>query len=705
MSDEELRELAVKAGVATEWNDQTGATHEVSPETLRKLLGTLDLPCETRSELRDSLARLEVAADHAAAPRLLTARIGQPLLLPARIGHMTKARVAFEDGSQQVFPLAEGPHQHALLPGLERVGYHRIELGDRELIVAVAPSRCFSVADVAPGERLFGLAAQIYGLRRAGDGGTGDLGGVAALAVAAGRQGADALTLSPMHALFSADPGRFGPYSPSSRLFYNPLHADASMTFGIARLRAAIEQSHLADEMARLEQLELIDWPLAAQAKMVLFRSLFESFERIDLDASPPSTLAPDFRRFRAEGGDMLMQHARFEALHGARLREDRAAWSWRVWPPEWRDPMGSAVEAFAAAHEREVQFHIFLQWLADRSLAGAQNAAKRAGMRIGLISDLAIGMDGAGSHAWSRQREVLVGASVGAPPDYYNAHGQNWGLTTFSPHALIAAGFAPYIATLRAALRHAGGVRIDHVMGMMRLWLIPEGAAATEGAYISYPVESLFRLIALESWRHRAIVIGEDLGTLPSGFRERLDGEGIAGMRVLRFERDDHGFFRSPETWRPTAVAMPSTHDLPPTAGWWAGHDIDVRAGLAGFADESDVALERASRAESRHFLWGAFRHAGVAVGEEPPAETIDGVVDAAARYTAVTPCALAILPLEEALGLLDQPNLPGTVDEHPNWRRRLPGEAANLLEAPSATPRLEAMRERRSKRRDAAA
>jgi 4-alpha-glucanotransferase len=324
--------------------------------------------------------------------------------------------------------------------------------------------------------------------------------------------------------------------------------------------------------------------------------------------------------------------------------------------------------------------------------------------MRIGLISDLAIGMNGAGSHAWSRQRDILVGASVGAPPDYYNANGQNWGLTAFSPHALIAGGFDPFLTTLRAVLRHAGGVRIDHVMGLMRLWLIPEGALPTEGAYVSYPAEDLFRLTALESLRHRAIIIGEDLGTLPYGFRERLAGDGIAGMQVLRFERDAHGFFRSPESWRPSAVAMTVTHDLAPTAGWWRGHDIDARASLAAsspaFADAEALEAERRARATDRHFLWGALCHAGAAGGEQPTPDAPKSVVDAAVRFTASTPCGLAILPLEDALGMTEQPNLPGTIDEHPNWRRRLPGDACALLDAPSVVSRLETMRRRRAEK-----
>jgi len=702
MSDEELRALAVKAGIAVEWTDLRSVSHTVAPETLRGLLATLGLPCGSRGELRDSFARLEATHESTAVPPLLVARLGEAFGLPAALGQAGGAKLRLEDGSEHDVGLERGPDGRILVPALERPGYHRLLVGDRELALAVAPSRCVTVADIAQGAPIFGLAAQIYSLRRAGDGGTGDLGGVAALAAATGRSGADALALSPMHALFSAEPSRFGPYSPSSRLFYNPLHADPAVIFGEERVREAVAQAKVAEEMTRLEALDLIDWPLAARAKLALFRALFESFEHLDLGSAADNANAASFREFRRRGGDLLEQHARFEALHAARTGEEPALPSWRSWPAEWRDPSSPAIAAFAAEHERDVRFHAFLQWLADRSLAAAQDACRRAGMRIGLISDLAIGMDGAGSHAWSRQKEILVGASVGSPPDDYNGNGQNWGLTAFSPHALIAEGFAPYVATWRAALRHAGGLRIDHVMGLMRLWLIPEGAAATEGAYLSYPVESLFRLAALESLRHRAVVIGEDLGTLPYGFRDRLAVEGMAGIQVLRFERDGQGFFRGPETWRESAVAMTTTHDLAPTAGWWAGHDIEVRAGLPGLIDKAGPAAELALRAESRHFLWGALRHGGVAQGDEPPAEATDGVVDAAVRYTAKTPCGLAIVPLEDVLGLRDQPNLPGTVEVHPNWRRRLPGEAARLLEVPAAVPRLAAMRERRARKGD---
>ncbi|MBV9568356.1 MAG: 4-alpha-glucanotransferase, partial [Hyphomicrobiales bacterium] len=690
MSEAELRELAVKAGVAPQWTDLAGITHDVAPQTLRALLTVLGFPCAGAGELQDSAERLARSTGDAATPSLVTARLGEPLILPASVRKARRARLTFEDGTRRNIELGEASCGRKLLPQIDRPGYHRLEIGDMEVTLAVAPPLCFTIEDVAPGERIFGLAAQVYGLRRAGDGGTGDMGGVRALALAAARRDADALALSPLHALFSADPRRFGPYSPSSRLFLNPLHADPSMIFGSERVGAAVEEAGLKDELTELEKLELIDWPHAARAKMSLYRALFESFERTELAGRRPGSLGADFLRFVQEGGELLAGHARFEALHAARLAADREAWSWREWESCWRDPESAEVAHFIESHSREIDFHIFLQWLADRSLAVTQAACKDAGMRIGLISDLAIGMDGAGSHAWSRQRDILIGATVGSPPDYYNANGQNWGLTAFSPHALITGGFAPYLATLRAVLRHAGGVRIDHAMGLMRLWLIPEGAAPTQGAYVTYPVEDLFRLIALESWRRRAIVIGEDLGTLPHGFRERLAGQGIAGMQVLRFERDEHGFFRPPDAWRASAVAMTVTHDLAPTAGWWGGHDIDMRASLdptsPAYTSAEALEAERRARATDRQFLWGALCHAGAAAGEQPAAEEPERVIDAAVRFTAATPCGLAVLPLEDAIGMIEQPNVPGTIDEHPNWRRLLPGDASTLLDASAA-------------------
>jgi 4-alpha-glucanotransferase len=314
--------------------------------------------------------------------------------------------------------------------------------------------------------------------------------------------------------------------------------------------------------------------------------------------------------------------------------------------------------------------------------------------MPIGLIADLAVGTDGGGSHAWSRQAEILPDVTVGAPPDIFSLLGQDWGLTAFSPLAMRAAGFGAFRELLTANMRHAGGLRVDHVMGLQRLWVVPKGAGPADGAYLRYPVDDLLRLLAIESHRRRAVIVGEDLGTLPEGFHDRMQRAGILGMRVLWFEQEKDGSFRPPARWSPDAAAMTTTHDLPTVIGWWRGRDVELRESLSLFPSAERADEERRRRERDREALWSAFRESGAADRKVPPTQDeADPVLDAALAHTGSAACRLAILPLEDVLGLPEQPNLPGTVDEHPNWRRRLPGEAGTLLDDPRVSHRLEAL------------
>jgi 4-alpha-glucanotransferase len=595
-------------------------------------------------------------------------------------------RIRYEDGS--VADLSTRPAKDGvILPPIAQPGYHVLEIGQDRVTLAVAPAQCITIADLAPRERLWGLAVQIYGLRSCGDCGIGDMAGVLALAKSAASLRADALALSPVHALFAADPSRFSPYSPSSRLFYNPLHADPAALFDEASVASAQSQT-AADLKCALDDAAFIDWERSGRAKMAVFGRLFDNFLGAANAANTNAALQQDFAQFRTTHATSLAQHALFETLHAARLRADAQDWRWSNWPAEWRDPHSPAVKNFAAHNEREILFHSFLQWISARSLAAAQRQATDAGMRIGLIADLAVGMDDSGSATWSAQQDMLTGLHIGAPPDLFNNAGQDWGLTTLSPRALSARGFAPFVDTLRASMQHAGGLRIDHVMGLMRLWVIPDGAKAGEGAYLTYPLDDLLRLVALESHRHRAVVIGEDLGTVPVGFRERLVAASIYGMNVLWFERGPDGF-APPPSWPVNVAAMTSTHDLPTVVGWWRGRDIEVR-GESGLVGSHEQQQELAARDNERQELWSAFRAAKVAAGEPPPAEDGQRVDDAATKFVASTPSRLLLLPIEDALGLDDQPNVPGTIDQQPNWRRRYRGKASELLSSSDVIERV---------------
>jgi 4-alpha-glucanotransferase len=499
-----------------------------------------------------------------------------------------------------------------------------------------AGARCFAL----PGGRLTGLAVQLYSLR--GSSGFGDLGALAEFAHDTGALGIDALAVSPIHAQFLAAPEDISPYAPSSRLFLNPLYA--------------------ADTMPDDGCDGLIDWPRAARAKISRLQQKF-----------PSEIESADAR---------LRDHARFEALD-AHFRAQGLR-RWQDWPSAYRDARGAEVEAFARAHRAEVDFHIFLQKTTAADVARAQEAARAAGMTIGLIADIAVGMSPHGSHAWSAPGEVLQGLTIGAPPDVFNPQGQNWGLTALSP----AAGPQAFADTWSAAMRHAGGVRIDHAMGLDRLWVIPEGAGPRDGVYLHYPMHKLLGLLAEVSQRHRAIVIGEDLGTVPPGFREAMRGAGILGMEVLWFQREGKTYL-DPTRWSRHAVGMTTTHDLPTIAGWWSGRDIDWQERLGRNSEHGDASAERAARAEDRARLWDA-----IGQGAVPAPQDAAPVVKAALEFVGRTPCEIAIVPVEDLFGLAEQPNIPGTIDEHPNWRRRLPADGA--LDNANLTALLRARSER---------
>lgn len=679
MSDDLLRELAVRTGVAPHWTDQSGQSRAVAPETLRAILHAGGIPVASEAEIREALA-LGERSDVRLRSNFTTARVGMEVEMPWLNGSGRTVDVTLEGGGRLVVQPMTSPAGTICLPAFAEPGYHRVHAPDGDVTVAVAPSRCVTFGELGEGGSGWGLAAQIYSLRSEGDGGIGTFAGVASLGRAAAARGADVLAISPVHALYGSLPEQFSPYSPSTRLFYNPLHADPSGILSEALIAQVVSDGELAGEMARLAALPQVDWPQASALRWRLLRGLFEAVR--GLPRAAPARRA--FEVFAQDASPLLRDHAIFEALHATQVRRDPAMGSWRNWPEALRDASRPEVAAFAAGYPDEVDYQIFLQWLTGASYGQAQRACREAGMAVGLIADLAIGMDGAGSHAWSRPDEVMVGLSIGAPPDYYSTTGQNWGLTTFSPRGLIGSGFAPFIETLRASLRHVGGIRIDHVMGMSRLWLIPEGAGALDGAYVSLPSEELFRLVALESWRHSAIVIGEDLGTLPYGFRDYLREQGVAGLRVLRFERTQHGYV-APRDWDAQAAALTSTHDLVPTAGWWAGSDL---------ADAPDEEEHERVRAWDRGVLWGAMCDADVAAGDRPAADDTDPVVDAVIAYVAATPCALKIIPIEDALGIRVQPNVPGTTVEKPNWRHRLDGAAGSLLDAAPVERRLGLLR-----------
>ncbi|MGB8266333.1 MAG: 4-alpha-glucanotransferase [Candidatus Velthaea sp.] len=543
-------------------------------------------------------------------------------------------------------------------------GYHRIALdcgayGRAEAALIVAPPRAY-----APGERVWGLAVQLYTLRSPRNWGIGDFGDLHAVVDLAAAAGARYVGLNPLHAGHRGDPDAASPYAPTSRRFLNWLAIDVAALpeAAAAEVAAAIAESSFQATLADLRATHYVDYVAVAAAKDLMLRRCFAVFER-----ERPGDR--EFAAFVRNGGSALERFAVFETLV-ARLGRDPSGW-----PAPYREANSAAVQTFADAERLEVRYAIYLQWCAARQLHAAAEAGAAQGVR--LYRDLAVGVDAGGADVWAEGPAYVRSASIGAPPDALNVVGQDWNLPPLDPNALVGDGYRTFAELLRANMADAGALRIDHVMSLARLFWIPRGAVPADGAYIAYPLADLTAIVALESCRARCVVVGEDLGTVPDGFRERMAAADILSYRILFFERDGDGAFIPPEQYPEKALAASGTHDLPPFAQWYAGGDIDVRAGL-GFLPVGAVAGERIAREADRRRLIAALIGSGdLAIGAEP---ALEDVVLAAHRYLARSRARIVMLQLDDALGELDPVNVPGTSTQYPNWRRKLTLDMAQI-------------------------
>ena len=650
-----LLELAKAAGLARQWRDVDGREREVSEHALEAILTALGHSVGSARKIKESLA--ELTNRGRSLPSMLVTEVG--LATPVWT-QAANAEVTGQDGVTQQIRITDG-----ILAPIAEPGYYDLALGDQTRKLAVAPSQC--PLPPVQGRRMWGASLQIPALRSAMPHAFGGFGELADAAQLLSRSGCDALAINPVHALFPGFGEDFSPYSPSSRTFLNTAMGDPAL----------LGLPPLPNENSG----EFIDWPAALPQRLTDLRQIFAR-----LDTAQRALIG---QANRTEGS-ALHRHAVFDALD-CHFRP-RGAKDWREWPARYRRPDGEAVARFASEHGDEIEFHLFAQWLAREGLAVAQQKATEAGMAIGLIADLAVGVHPGGSDSWAMPGAMLQGLTIGAPPDPLGPLGQNWSITGFSPAGLRESSYEPWIEMLRSALRSAGGLRIDHAFGLARLWVIPEGGDSAQGAYLSYPFLDLVRLLTLEAHRASALIIAEDLGTSPPGFTQAVSERNMLGMRVLWFERAaDHGFIGAHD-YPSNCVAMTGTHDTPTVAGWWSGRDLDWAERLGRLPEYTDRTIAEDVRDWDRGLLWST-----IGTGSQRPApEDTDPVVVAALEHIAKSPAMLAIAPIEDLLGETEQPNLPGTVGEHPNWRRRMQAPLQALMDRPSSQKRLQAISER---------
>ena len=681
--DPNLDELAGHFGIAREFWDWKGRHTVVSDETVRRVLAALEVDASTPERSTEAVEDQRLKPWRRALPPCVVVTEGDPGWVSVHVtaGHPAELTVRLENGG--VAPTQQWTNDSPdrwvddrmvgeatfRLPDTLPLGYHRLVLrsDDREVeSTLIVTPRFLGLPDQMGGRRAWGYATQLYSVRSAESWGVGDLTDLADLAVwSSTQQYAGYVLVNPLHAAQPAPPMEPSPYLPSSRMYVNPMYIRPEAIpeyagLGQADRRAiAALRAELVDELSGTLQIRRNESWLAKRKALEL-------------------VYAAGLRPARQMAFDDFIRR------HGRTLR-DFATWcvlyeeygdDWREWPVELRRPTSPEVAAFHRVNRERIRFYKWLQWIAETQLSSAQQAALDAGMPLGIVTDLAVGVNAAAADTWMMHDVFAAGVTVGAPPDAFNQTGQDWGQPPWRPDRLAELAYAPFRAMVSSMLRHSGGLRVDHIIGLFRLWWIPNGRTPLEGTYVRYDHDALVGILALEAKRAGALVVGEDLGTVEPWVRDYLSRRGILGTSIMWFENDDAGNPRPPETWREYCLASVTTHDLPPTAGYLAGDHVRLRDRLGLLTESLEDELRFSS--EEQHRLIDYLRRRGfLAAGEDG----VEQIVLAMHRMLTATPSKVLSAALTDAVGDRITQNQPGTIDEYPNWRVPLSGPDGHPL------------------------
>ena len=662
MKEKQLEQAASAAGIAPSYINAKGEVQAIGEETRQQLLAIMDYPTKQK------------------APPLPPAKVFRG---PGNRELTVKGRGQFhwqlitEKGKTFTGDVAGG--DVLTLPPRLPQGYHELTLSKGKQQwnsrIIITPRRCYEPEALRAGEKRWGALVQLYTLRSENNWGIGDFGDLEKMLIGIAERGGDFIGLNPLHALYPANPEGASPYSPSSRRWLNILYIDVAQVEDFQQSKAAQRWWKTAKTRRALEKArssEWVDYTTVAQLKLEALRLAWTQFSQRDA----PDSAMQAFEAFVQEGGDNLWYQAAYDALQFEKSADEAQGVGWRSWPEAWQNTQLPAVQRWCEEHIDEIRCWMWLQWLAQTQFAQCWQRCQQLGMAVGLYRDLAVGVAESSAETWHDPELYRMKASVGAPPDRLGPLGQNWGLPPMDPHVMLARGYQPFIDLLRANMRDCGALRIDHVMAMLRLWWIPYGESADKGAYVFYPVDDLLAIMALESQRQRCMVIGEDLGTVPKEIVGKLRNSGIFSWKVLWFEQQRNGAYRLPQSWPRQSIASASTHDLPTLSGFWDAGDFALGEKLGLYPNETVLQQLHEQRAQQKQALLQALRQAGALAenSEETRDETMTPALNQAIhRFLAKTNSALLGLQPEDWLGMTTPVNVPGTVDEYPNWRRRL--------------------------------
>lgn len=657
MSLNKLDQAAEAAGIALRFVNARGEKETISDETKEALLAVMEAPAGK--------------APPVPPVQVFVARARRELAVGGKgefAWQLTTEQGKSHSGTVQ------GGEVLTLPPRLTQ-GYHQLSLrkGRQEWQsrLIIAPRRCYLPEPLAQGEKRWGALVQLYTLRSEQNWGIGDFGDLKRMLEQVAAHGGDFIGLNPLHALYPAQPDLASPYSPASRRWLNILYIDVSQVAAFQQSAAAQRWWKSAKTRKALEKaraVEAVDYAAVAALKLEALRLAWQQYQ-------PQAAEEADYQAFLTAGGDALRYQAAFDGILTERSGQDEQGWGWETWPEGLRSAAQPEVQAWCTQHEEEIGFWSWLQWLAHQQFSDCWQRSQELGMAVGLYRDLAVGVAEHSAETWQDPQLYKLGASVGAPPDPLGPLGQNWGLPPLDPHVLRARGYQPFIDLLRANMRDCGALRIDHVMSLLRLWWIPHGEGADKGAYVSYPVEDLLAVLALESQRMRCMVIGEDLGTVPQEIVKLLRDSGVFSWKVLFFEQEKEGRYRLPDSYPPQSIASASTHDLPTLSGFWQADDLALGEKLGMYKGSTLQSLQ-AQRVEQKQALLDALHQAGAMPARSAKQAEKQALTpafnQAIHRFLALTRSALLGLQPEDWMGMTTPVNVPGTTDEYPNWRRK---------------------------------
>ncbi len=711
-----LTRLEIANGISQGYHDIAGNYYPTSEETGRQLLSAMSISADSDTEVAESLTAFEHAVWNRVLPYIQIAYENDPvkvvLTLPvAHRAHLCHWEIETEDNyiHRGAFkpcdiPVLEehsinGQCLHRLELTLELrlgLGYHWFkmetasgELDNSPMRLIVAPRCCYKPPVLEAGGRVLGISIQLYAVRSQRNWGIGDFTDLKTVIEKMPAFGCASVGLNPLHALYADSPDQASPYSPSSRLFLNPLYMDVEFMDDFHECPDAhylVRQNKFQMQLDQLRAQSLVDYKAVTELKYSLFKLLYEHFRQQHLN--PLSERGSEFRKYQRELNPQLRLYATFEALraefHDQSDSSAQQQW-WRDWPQEFQQADSESVKCFVRTHETQIEFYEYLQWQTELQLAKAADLAKEKELMLGIYQDLAVGCDGCGADVWTQPHLFAQSTSIGAPPDDFSPAGQDWGLKPAIPNQMKRTGYQSFVDVLRRNMRYADSLRVDHVMGLRRLFWIAD-KDPVKGTYVDYPMDDLLGIVALESHRQHCLVIGEDLGTVPDDLRWALDDRGVFSYKVFYFEKHWHGdhSYRRPNEYPVNSLVTASTHDLPTIQGFWAESDIRLRDDLGLFGNDDSCRLIFEQRRQDRNRLILALHQEGLWGDTEVPdrAAAPPELSEALHCYLARSNASVMMIQIEDILEVTEQCNLPGTTTEYPNWRRKLPVNLEDWLD-----------------------